>query len=76
LEKPGTDIENFWLLMFLNLGVVGLPFLVGALFLLLFHQGQRTNTPIGWMMVIATLFICSTSNSLGRKTPCCSLQDA
>ena len=69
LAKPGADIENFWLLMFLNLGVVGAPFLIGALFLLLLHQGQRTNTPIGWMMVIATLFICSTSNSLGRKTP-------
>jgi hypothetical protein len=69
LSKPGTDIENFWLLMFLNLGVVGFPFLVGALFLLLLHQGHRTNTPVGWMLVIATLFICSTSNSLGRKTP-------
>jgi hypothetical protein len=69
LMRTGTDIENFWLLIFLGLGLVGFPVLVGALFLLLWHQGRRANTPIGWMIVTVTLFICSTSNSLGRKTP-------
>ena len=69
LSKPGMDIENFWLLMFLNLGVFGFPLFAGALFLLLFHQGQRSNTAIGWVIVMATLLICSTSNSLGRKSP-------
>jgi hypothetical protein len=69
LSKAGADIENFWLLMFLNLGVVGFPFLAGALFLLLLHQAQLTNTPIGYMIVIATLLICSTSNSIGHKGP-------
>jgi hypothetical protein len=67
--KPGMDIENCWLLMFLNLGVFGFPLLVGGLFLLLLHQGQRTNTPIGWLIVTAALLICSGSNSLGQKTP-------
>jgi hypothetical protein len=67
--KPGMDIENFWLLMYLNLGVFGFPFLAGGLFLLLLHQGQRTNTPIGWLILMAALLICSGSNSLGRKTP-------
>jgi hypothetical protein len=69
LSKPGMDIENFWLLMYLNLGAFGFPLFVGALFLLLLHQGQRVNTPIGWLILMATLFICSTSNSLGRKSP-------
>ena len=69
LLKPGMDIENFWLLMFLNLGTVAFPLFAGALFLLLLHQGQRTNTAIGWMIVMATMLICSTSNSLGRKVP-------
>jgi hypothetical protein len=67
--KPGMDIENCWLLMFLNLGVFGFPFLVGGLFLLLLHLGQRTNTPMGWLLVTAALLICSGSNSLGQKTP-------
>ena len=69
LSKPGMDIENFWLLMFLNLGAFGFAIYTGALFLFLLHQGHRVNTPIGWMIVIATLLICSTSNSLGRKVP-------
>jgi hypothetical protein len=69
LTAPGDDIENPWLLTFLGLGVIGFPFLVAAIFLFLLHLGRRTNTPIGWLVVVATLLICSTNNSLGRKTP-------
>jgi hypothetical protein len=65
----GADIENPWLLMFLNLGFVGFPFLVAAIFLLMLHLGRQSETPIGWLLVTATLLICSTSNSLGHKTP-------
>ena len=69
LTGLGDDIENPWLLTFLNLGVIGFPCLIAAVFLFLWHLGRRTDTPIGWLIVISTLLICSTSNSLGRKTP-------
>ncbi len=69
LTGPGADIENPWLLTFLALGVIGFPFLVGSLFLFFWHLGRRADTPIGWLIVIATLLICSTNNSLGRKVP-------
>jgi hypothetical protein len=49
--------------------VIGFPFLMAALFLFLWHLGRRVDTPIGWLIVIATLLICSTNNSLGRKVP-------
>lgn len=69
LSGIGDDIENPWLLTFLNLGVIGFPCLFAAVFLFMWHLGRRTDTPIGWLIVIATLLICSTSNSLGRKAP-------
>jgi hypothetical protein len=68
LVGAGADIENPWLLTFLNLGAIGFPFLIGALFLFMWHLGRRADTSIGWLLIIATLLICSTSNSLGRKT--------
>jgi hypothetical protein len=69
LIDPDTDIENFWLLMFLNLGLFGFPLLAAALLLLLLHLARETNMPTGWMIVISTLLIASTSNSLARKSP-------
>jgi hypothetical protein len=69
LTGIGADIENPWLLTFLGLGLVGFPVLVGSLFLFLWHLGQRANRPVGWLIIMATLLICSTSNSLGRKAP-------
>jgi hypothetical protein len=42
LSKPGTDIESFWLLIFLYLGVVGGPILVGGLF---FCCSTKGNVP-------------------------------
>ena len=68
LTAPGNDIENPWLLTFLSLGVIGFPALIAAVFLFMWHLGRRTDTPIGWLIIISTLLICSTSNSLGRKT--------
>lgn len=69
LTGVGVDIENPWLLMFLGLGLVGFPFFVASLFLFLWHLGRRADTPVGWLIIMAMLLICSTSNSLGRKTP-------
>ena len=69
LDKPGTDIESFPLLMFLNLGLVGFPFYALSLLLFVLHLGKRTKSSAGWLMVVAAMMICSTSNSLGRKVP-------
>ena len=63
------DIENPWLLTFLGLGLLGWPLLLGSLFTLMLHLGRRANTGTSWMLVTVVLLICSTSNSLGRKTP-------
>jgi hypothetical protein len=65
----GLDMENPWLLTFLGLGLLGWPLLLGSLFSLMLHLGRRANTGASWMLVTAVLLICSTSNSLGRKTP-------
>nr|WP_294566127.1 VpsF family polysaccharide biosynthesis protein [uncultured Rhodopila sp.] len=63
-----TDIENFWLLMFLNLGGIGFAVYVAALVLFIVHLGRTANHPLGWMLLISTIIIASTSNSLGRKS--------
>jgi hypothetical protein len=60
-------IENFWLLMFLSLGLLGFPiFLAGLACLLSWcaRQGGGRGLP----MVLAVLATASTSNSLGRKS--------
>jgi hypothetical protein len=63
-----TDIENFWLLMFLNLGVMGFAVFLIALGLFLMHLGRTTAHPLGWMLMVGAILIDSTSNSLGRKS--------
>jgi hypothetical protein len=60
-------IENFWLLMFLSLGLVGFPFFVAGLGSLLVWCAARScgrATP----MVLCLLATASASNSLGRKS--------
>lgn len=60
-------IENFWLLMFLSLGLLGYPFFLAGLASLLCwcaRQGAGHGLP----MVLALLATASTSNSLGRKS--------
>jgi hypothetical protein len=68
LAAETTDIENFWLLMFLNLGVIGFLVFLIALAMLMLHLGRMTAHPLGWMLLIAAIIIDSTSNSLGRKS--------
>lgn len=66
LSGPFTDIENFWLLGFVNLGAIGFSVFVVALLLFLFHLGGRAP-PLGRVLIASTILIASTSNSLGRK---------
>jgi len=68
LGAETTDIENFWLLMFLNLGSIGFVVFLIALGLFLAHLGRKTAHPLGWMLMFAAILIDSSSNSLGRKS--------
>jgi hypothetical protein len=67
LQSGVEVIENFWLLMLVNLGVVGFPiFLLGFLTLLAWCW-QRTGLH-GRLLLLCVLSVVSTSNSLGRKS--------
>jgi hypothetical protein len=68
LGAETTDIENFWLLMFLNLGIMGFVVFLIALGLFIVHLGRMTAHPLGWMLLIGSIIVDSTSNSLGRKS--------
>jgi hypothetical protein len=68
LGADTTDIENFWLLMFLNLGAIGFVVFLIALGLFMLHLGRTTAHPLGWMLLFSAILIDSSSNSLGRKS--------
>lgn len=68
LGGKDTDIENFWLLMFLNLGLLGFATFLAVLGIFLVHLGRHANSIYGWLIIITTLLIDSTSNSLGVRT--------
>jgi hypothetical protein len=60
-------IENFWLLMFLNLGLSAFPlFFAGFACLLVWCARQADGRAMP--LVLATLATASASNSLGRKS--------
>ncbi len=64
----GVDvIENFWLLMFVSLGVVGFPFFLLAM-ASLFAWCWRRSELGGHLLLVGVLAVASTSNSLGRKS--------
>jgi hypothetical protein len=64
----GSGIENPWLLLFLNLGIINLiPFLLG-LSMFLVYLARCGGWPIGWMLIGSYIAIASTNNSLGVKT--------
>ena len=67
LHTALTDIENFWLLALVNLGVVGFVVFVAAIACLLRHL-WRVGAPFGRVAVVALMLTASTSNSLGRKS--------
>lgn len=66
LQMPFNDIENFWLVMMINLGMVGFVFYVIGFVPLLWHL-WKTNANVPKIMLVCTVLVASTSNSLGRK---------
>jgi len=68
LGRDDTDIENFWLLMFLNLGGIGFAVFVAILLTFLVHLGRYARQPAGWVLLVGAIIIESGSNSLGVKT--------
>lgn len=63
-----TDIENFWILMLLNLGSIGFAVFLFVFGTFLFYLGRYTNSMYGWLLIISALVIDSGSNSLGSKS--------
>jgi hypothetical protein len=60
-------IENFWLLMFATLGAAGFLMFLAGFSSLLCWCWSRTNLR-GRVLLVAIIFVASTSNSLGRKS--------
>ena len=67
LDTALTDIENFWLLALINLGLVGFLIFAAGLACLLRHL-WRVTSPWGRLSIVALILTASTSNSLGRKS--------
>ena len=63
-----TDIENFWILMLVNLGLIGFAVYCAVLMTYLYYLGRVSGSMYGWLLVIGSLIIDSGSNSLGAKT--------
>lgn len=68
LGSKHTDIENFWILMLLNLGVIGFTVYMVVFLGFLYYLCRVSRTINGWLLVAASLIIDSGSNSLGVKT--------
>jgi hypothetical protein len=68
LGGKDTDIENCWLLMFLNLGGIGFLVFLVILGAFTVHLGRQSGSMFGWLMIISSMVIDSTSNSLGVRT--------
>ena len=62
------DIENFWLLLFLNLGAVGFVAFLSVLGTFLVHIARYGGGMYAWMLMLSALIIDSGSNSLGQKS--------
>jgi hypothetical protein len=64
----GVDvIENFWVLQFAALGAFGFGVFVAGMAGLVAWLWQRCNAD-GRIVLVSTLLVASTSNSLGRKS--------
>jgi hypothetical protein len=68
LGGKDTDIENCWLLMFLNLGSIGFVAFLVVLGAFSVHLCRQSGSMFGWLMIISSMIIDSTSNSLGVRT--------
>ena len=60
-------IENFWLLMFVSLGIVGFPIFLIAM-AALFLWCWKVASQSGRVLLVSVIFAASASNSLGRKS--------
>lgn len=60
-------IENSWILLLLQFGVVGLVILVPTMLVALAALARRGGTA-GWLVLVAVLVIKSSNNALGSKT--------
>jgi hypothetical protein len=67
LQSGVGVIENFWLLMFIGLGVVGFPIFIVAFSTLISWCWERTRLR-GHVLLVSFVVVVSTSNSLGRKS--------
>jgi hypothetical protein len=63
-----TAAENFWILMLLDLGVIGFAVFSAVFMGFLYHLGRVSRNMNGWLLVLASLIIDTGSNSLGVKT--------
>ncbi len=68
LGGNSTDIENFWILMLLDLGLIGFGVFLVVFGMFLYHLGRVSRNVNGWLLVICSLVIDSGSNSLGVKS--------
>jgi hypothetical protein len=67
LDPPLNDIENFWLLVFVTMGIVGFLLWITGVAIMV----ARLWRAGGWypkLILAAMLIVASTSNSLGRKS--------
>ena len=65
LGGADTDIENFWILLFLDLGSIGFAVFLALFVGFLIHLGRYAGTLNGWLLVGSAFIIDSSSNSLG-----------
>lgn len=64
---PFNDVENFWLLIFCNVGAVTFIFFLFGFFSFLWWLWQQ-GTPGGRMLLVGMIIVLTSSNSLGRKS--------
>jgi hypothetical protein len=67
LHPPFTGIENYWLVAFVNLGLVGFSVYLLAFLALLYDLWRRAPL-FGRVMLLLIITVASTSNSLGAKS--------
>lgn len=67
LDPTYEAIENFWIYLFMQFGLIGfIPFLVG-LVCLLWMLWKNTNTPLK-LSIVLYILVASTGNTLASKT--------
>lgn len=67
LAAANTDIENFWLRMFLNLGAMGFTVFLVAFGFFLVHMGRAVAHPLGWMLLFSAVLVDLEQQFTQRK---------